>query len=435
MSLIIYSEKKSPRLKYILDFIFNEVLLCEYTIETDINKFSNVQGAKLNYSSTLIKGSTQIVPHKILFENIVEPQEINCTKWKEQTSFFTTSQYEISFDIFAASFYLTSRYEEYLENEVDEFERFPHIKSVAFQHNFLNIPLVDNWLIELKKILFSHFPDLVFKQKKFNFLPTYDIDIAYSYKNKGLFRNTAGFIKDLFRFDFRAISNRWAVLLGAKKDPFDSFDFLDTLHLEYKLSPIYFFLLGSGGKLDKNLSVENFEFKELIRRITSKYTVGIHPSYRSNDEATALNIEVQSLNTIANIQTTKSRQHYIRFTLPATYQKLIKLGITEDYSMGYGSINGFRASTSHQFNWFDLEKNEATDLKIYPFCFMECNSFFEQKQSLAKTQIEIGELITAVKNVQGTFISIWHNFSLGSDPLWKDWSKLYIYQIERIQKK
>ena len=71
-----------------------------------------------------------------------------------------------------------------------------------------------------------------------------------------------------------------------------------------------------------------------------------------------------------------SRQHFIRFTLPDTYRQLINAGIKEEFSMGYGSVNGFRASVALPFYWFDLEKNEATSLLVYLFCFMDANSFF-----------------------------------------------------------
>ena len=36
---------------------------------------------------------------------------------------------------------------------------------------------------------------------------------------------------------------------------------------------------------------------------------------------------------ITNMQTKRSRQHYLRFSLPETYQQLIDLEIEEDYSM------------------------------------------------------------------------------------------------------
>jgi hypothetical protein len=64
--------------------------------------------------------------------------------------------------------------------------------------------------------------------------------------------------------------------------------------------------------------------------------------------------------------------------MPGTFQQLINAGIREEYSMGYGSINGFRASVASPFHWYDLERDEQTDLMVYPFCLMDANCFFEQ---------------------------------------------------------
>ena len=63
--------------------------------------------------------------------------------------------------------------------------------------------------------------------------------------------------------------------------------------------------------------------------------------------------------------------------------------MTDDYSMGYGSINGFRASVASSFYWYDLEKERQTNLRIHPFCFMDANSFYEQRQDPQQTFEEL----------------------------------------------
>ena len=115
----------------------------------------------------------------------------------------------------------------------------------------------------------------------------------------------------------------------------------------------------------------------------------------------------------------------VRNSRSATYRKLIETGIEKDFSMGYGSINGFRASVCSPFYWYDLEKEEATSLMIYPFCFMDANSLFEQKQSPKQAYEELIQYYERVKNYKGVFIPIWHNFILGTDPLYKGWRELF----------
>src|SRR5690606_37520211 len=121
---------------------------------------------------------------------------------------------------------------------------------------------------------------------------------------------------------------------------------------------------------------------------------------------------------------TDSRQHYIRFTLPATYRKLLQVGIKKDFSMGYGSINGFRASIASSFNWYDLEQETPTGLLIYPFCFMDANAFYQQQLTPQQASTEMMHYYQVIKTVRGLMITIWHNHFLGADKDFKGWREV-----------
>jgi hypothetical protein len=121
----------------------------------------------------------------------------------------------------------------------------------------------------------------------------------------------------------------------------------------------------------------------------------------------------------------RSRQHYIRFTLPATYRRLLQYGIEQDFSMGYGSINGFRASVASSFYWYDLEKEEKTALRIFPFCFMDANSFYEQRHNAAGAMSELMQYYRQIRRVNGLMITIWHNSILGRDAEFAGWREVY----------
>lgn len=128
-----------------------------------------------------------------------------------------------------------------------------------------------------------------------------------------------------------------------------------------------------------------------------------------------------------------SRQHYIRFHLPSSYRRLAEAGITDDYSMGYGSINGFRASTGNAFYWYDLEKDACSHLKVHPFCFMDANAFYEQEQNPASGFAELKHYYDCCKNYQTTFCTIWHNNFLGTDSLYNGWKECYEKFIRLVQ--
>ncbi|MGI8637800.1 MAG: hypothetical protein ACR2KZ_20560, partial [Segetibacter sp.] len=123
---------------------------------------------------------------------------------------------------------------------------------------------------------------------------------------------------------------------------------------------------------------------------------------------------------------------YIRMQMPTTYRNLINTGIKEGYSMGYGSTTGFRASFCLPFLWYDLEKEETTHLTIYPFCYMDANSFYEQQLSAEEALKEMTHYYNLTKQVNGLFITIWHNQFLGSDRMFSGWKEAYIALLGKI---
>lgn len=405
---------------YVLDFALKEVLGLTYTLTHDEAEFEMSKAFRLNYSHRQLACDLHIESIGLLYETELVDKEIQVSQWQGMAVFFQTSVAHVPFDLFSAIFYLISRYEEYQPYEPDAYLRYPHTQSLAYMHQFLDLPLVDMWLHALKQILLKSLDKEVFEPRLFSFVPTYDIDIAYSYKGKGFVRTLGGLGKDILQGKWTSVSDRLAVLGGSQRDPYDSYLLMDEWHEKHHLNPIYFFLLSDGGPMDKNLPYDAACMQALLKSTKNRYRVGIHPSWQSHIQEAILAQELGRLG-----ETSLSRQHYIRFTLPETYRRLMQLGITDDYSMGYGSINGFRASTSYSMMWFDLEQNCSTSLRLHPFCFMECNAFFEQKMTSEEALEQLRRYEKILKEVNGQLITIWHNFSLGTDPLWSRWSEMY----------
>lgn len=431
MQLLLYAPAISPRLQYSCSFIFEELIGVNLTITTVMDDLIAFREAKINYSDKVVAPDCfSIGRHNLLFENDIRQTDVDCFMVNNYKAFFKTDKADFPFDILAASFYLLSRYEEYLPHENDMYGRYAHENSLAFREGFLHLPLINIWVKHLLELLQKKFPASMPLQAAatFSFLPTYDIDMAFSYKYKGWLRNAGGFIKSP---SFKRIK----VLLGLQKDPFDAFGWLDQLHNDYSLHPIYFFLMAEQNSVyDKNILPHKKVMWKLIRSLAKKYTTGIHPSWQSGDDdkPALLDAEKSLLETITEKAVTHSRQHYIRFNLPEGYRRLLSHGVEEDYSMGYGSINGFRASTASSFFWFDLPKNESTSIRIHPFCFMEANSFYEQKNTAAEAYSELMEYYKICKAVNGRLITIWHNNFLGTEPQFGEWKDIYSKFIRQI---
>lgn len=161
--------------------------------------------------------------------------------------------------------------------------------------------------------------------------------------------------------------------------------------------------------------------------------MGVHPSWQSNANTLQLKEEIETLEDITEKKITTSRQHFLRFSIPHTFRNLIQAGITDDYSMGYGGVNGFRASVASPFFWYDLQNERATNLLLHPFCFMDATSFYKRKSSAEQVFAELNKYYDLIKSVNGKMIIIWHNNFLGTDKRFTVWKEMYErFILERL---
>ncbi len=420
--LLIYSSYINTRLSYIVATLLGESV----SITTDKDVFKQHHGERINYSDeSITENECRIQPFGLLNETGIDEQQISCRWWKDKKIFFETHG-DIPFDIFSASFYLITRYEEYLPYAPDEYGRYEHTNSLAYKEGFLDSPLVNQWVAELGNLLTEKFPSFQLRVTNFRLIPTYDIDIAYSYLYHPLYRNVFGFYRDLLLGKFEAVSERAGVYSGSKKDPFDVYDWLDELHKKYQLEPIYFFLMAEKRKgKDKNIAPGAKAMHNLIKRHHGKYAVGIHPSLQTKNDTEIIKKELGFLLKAGAGKVTRSRQHYIRIRFPDTYRSLVDAGITDEYSMGYSDSNGFRASYALPFSWYDLSSETHTSLVIHPFCFMDATASFQQRVSAGQAWEELTEYYEKVRSVGGELITIYHNHFLTEQDEWIEWRNRY----------
>ncbi len=424
--VLLYTHTLSPRLEYILGFFTRELFDEPFSITADETVFKNADAYRINYSGHAFTENEFFIKAKdLLFETGIDKQETSCIEVNYYKAFFQTSG-DFPFDIFAAAFYLLTRYEEYLPHELDEHGRFSYKSSLAYREDFLSQPLVDIWVENFRKALLRKFPSMLLRRRSFKCILTYDIDIAYAYRHKGLIGNASGFAKSIVQGEWSSVSNRWKVLRGKMKDPYDCYEWLDALHLYCRLKPYYFFLVaGRQNHYDRNIPTFIKAYRQLIEYYSRMYKVGIHPSWRSNENFSILKEEIQWLSVVTESEIELSRQHYIKMSFPETYRRLIKAGIRKDFSMGYGTVNGFRASVSTPFPWYDLESDKPTSLIIHPFCFMDANCFFELRHTPEQAYAELMEYYIKLKACNGTMISVWHNNILGTLPGMEGWRKMF----------
>ena len=432
--MLIYTPKITSRIQYSFELIFDSILNIDYDLSEDIVFFQNFSGPKLNYSKKQLENEFFIKAYGLLSERGISDQEIIFDKWNELPIFFKIKDSVLPFDIFSASFYLVSRYEEYLPHIKDKYERFDAKESLAFKNNFLHRPLINLWVSELKNIFKMKLPSLKFPQNKFSYQSTIDVDNAYYFLEKGFVRTVASFIKSAFNLDKVAIKERKNTLLGKLSDPYDTFQDQMSINEKYNVDVVYFFLLANYGTNDKNCSVNSRKFQLLIKHLADHAKIGIHPSYASNKSFDILTLEKNRLENILKKEVTLSRQHFLKLEIPNTYRNLLELSITDDYTMGYASHLGFRASICTPFYFYDIEVESSTNLKVHPFSVMDATLKYYLNLHPNEALANIQTIIDEIKNVNGHFISVWHNETCSDYKEWSGWSYLYEQMLEYINK-
>lgn len=430
--VLVFSSKVTNRIRYIFNLIINDIIGAgpiEFT--TDQQKFINYPGPKISYHSQPVSNELFFLSKTLLFDNDIKDYSIDVSEWEGHKIFFPTNKISaLPFDPFAASFYLLSRYEEYLPHIKDQYQRFDAEESLAFHKGFLEKPVINQWAALIKKLLEVKFPKLQFLEKKYKYISTIDIDNAFAFKEKGFVRTTGAFIRAVSQLKFDEVYERIQVLMSNQPDPFDTYEYQFEMQRKYNLEVIYFILLADYGINDKNVPVKSPKFQSLIKSLADYAEVGIHPGFNSHKSSKKLKEEHSRLENILNREVTKSRQHFLKLVLPETYRNLIDLDITDDYTMGYASKIGFRAGICSSFNFYDLDLDIETKLKVHPFALIDSALKYYMKIRPEIAMDYIIPVIDQVKAVNGTFISVWHNEALSEDKQWKGWRDVYEEMIK-----
>jgi hypothetical protein len=423
LPIIVYSKRTSARLIYTLDFFFSFFDI-DYLIKEPKEQIDSL--FSIEYGGIGKTADITIEDHGILFEESIQEQDISLGKWEGLTTLFHSENGDIPFDIFSSVFFLISRYEEYLHHEKDEHGRYKAENSIAFKNNFIDIPLVDLWVKKFYEIYLK--PKDVKWVKSYKFTPTFDIDIAYSFKGKGIKINTGRILLDLLKGEFKEAKNRIFVLLNKDKDPYDNYDYLGAVIKNNK--SIFFFQVGEKGRFDKNLNPKHPLSKELINRYSANHKIGIHPSYRSFLNLDEIKKEKKCLESISGINIELSRQHFLKLQVPESLIVAEKAGIKTDFSLGYSNKIGFRSSTSHKHTFFDLNNNAPMKIFVQPLIIMDV-ALYRLAKGDYKKAIEISKkTIDLVKEVDGNFVSLWHNNTILNHKDWLNWEKVFEFQMK-----
>ena len=413
MALLVYTPHLNTRIAYAFQHIFENILSVDIAFTQIEDTFNSFEDSKISYSDEPLGDELHFKSHPFILEKTIRKFNLAFADVNGKPIPFPVKDSVFNADIFSATFYLLSRYEEYLIKERDEHHRFKGKTSLAYEKGFLYHPVIDEWAFEIADLLKAKFSDFRFSQRRFYFQPTLDIDRPYFYLTDSFFKQKAKKIR-----------------YQLNTDPFDIYQQVADWDLQFGTKTVYFFLMGNQHANDPAPSIDNQFFKDIIKEVSENHPVGIHLSYFSNENSSAIKTERNALFKLSERKISISRQHYLMLSFPKTYRNLLAAGIKEDYSMAFADVPGFRAGTCTPFFWYDLEKEEITDLLVHPTTVMDQTLRKYMGLSPEKAIAVLEELIANVKSVNGDFISLWHNESINDFGVWKGWKNVYLKLCE-----
>jgi hypothetical protein len=426
--ILIYTDELNPRIEYISRLIFSTILQNEVSFTTKSFEFLKSELPKLNYSYEKFGNEMYIKPHRFMHcKALIQPNIQPVWHNGEKYFFESSKDSDLPFDPLAASFYLVTRYEEYLDFPKGKYNRYSASESILEKYGLLKKPVVNIWARMLGNLLKERFPVVQIPEPKFYFLPTIDVDNAWAISNKGLWRTIGALVKAVGKGKFSEFNQRVSILRGIEKDPYDTYKYLNEVFSGNENNVLFFFLLGDLKRHDRNIAWKNRKFQKLICDTADKFTLGIHPSYSSSKKKGKgkLSKEIERLEKITGAEVKISRQHFLRLRFPRTYRRLLNVGILEDYTMGYASKTGFRAGICTPYFFYDVKKEAVTSLKIVPFQVMDVTLRHYLNLNPEEAIREIESLMQEVKTVGGTFSVIWHNETVNDQGEWKGYRKVF----------
>lgn len=334
----------------------------------------------------------------------------------------------LNYDMLSLTYWMLSRHEEIARADLDPHCRFPAEASHAFRHGYLERPIVDEWLLVLRKVVHVLWPALPLRQPRYTLQLSHDVDTPARYALISGSRLLRNMVVDLIRErqrDRRALLMAPAIWRKSaqqidERDPFNTFDWIMDRSEQLGLSNAFYFLCGrTDRRRDGLYEADHPAIVALMQRIHKRgHEIGLHPSYNTFLDAQGLRKEAMRLRTIctaAGIHQPEYgvRMHYLRWQTPDTMRGLDAAGFAYDSTLGYAKHPGFRCGTCHDYQAFDPVLGQALTMRLRPLIVMESTVIAGMRpKDTAAAEARLLRMMEACHRVSGCFTLLWHNTML-----------------------
>lgn len=342
-------------------------------------------------------------------------------------------------DIIASSYFLLSRYEEIQKRDIrDKHGRFPGKESLPYKAGFIHRPIVEeygkllrHWLRKACVRIPEPQPEL---QKIWL---THDVDAPFFCRS----------LRNICRETLKGIGFRKALKLyqgPLEKDPYYTFPWMleqDSLvknRFGDRCHILFFLKAGGRHANDKpHYQVRSHDIQKLLHLFKkNKALLGLHSSYEAGIYPDLIPEEKMRLEhdwKLENIHL--NRHHYLASREPEDLTKLIKAGITDDFTMGYADVSGFRLGTCRPVKWINPMTRQLTSLTLHPLSVMDCTLSESQYMGLSPDEAYqyCAGLVREIRQHRGEIVWLWHNTSFAGTE--SDYhKKLYVRLLNELKR-
>lgn len=403
-----FIERPGPRSRHAIGHLLGRMAGWEAREAASLADLQAIDGPKLIYGRTAVDGAFHVLPHGLLEEAAVAPVGPPMADHDGLPLLFPVSGGDLPFDLFSGAFFLLSRMEEQAGLPGDRYGR-PLTGSIhAARKGYLHRPVVDEWLYLLADAWRHRDPRVPVLRRSYTHTATFDVDNGAMYLGREWWRSLGSAARDLLHLRTARVRDRVSVLLGNRPDPYAVHGrFLDLVR-NSGARPIVNFMAAPRGVHDHAVPVQHPYMRAVVAAVADHAEVGLHPSFFSSERPELIAAEKQLLEAVLGRPVTSSRQHFLRLRLPDTIRQLAELGIRDEHSMGMHDRIGFRAGTCTPFPFYDLRAEKPMPLTMHPFAVMDSTLAYQLHLGPAAAVAATKRMVDAVRAVEGTFISVWH---------------------------
>lgn len=332
----------------------------------------------------------------------------------------------INYDIFSASFYFLSNWQEIYQPKTDKYGRFPYKKSIQYRHDLSLIPVVNYYFHILKTAIEKLTGKTIVRKNSedaFSVFLSHDIDKVKS-----------GWLYDSFaEFKKGNLANMFNILFRKLRgiDDWNNLDNIIQLEDELGVSSTFFFLTESGGNNSDYKLKEVEPYFDDIKQSGSE--IGIHGSLGAGLDPQKFKNEIKKL----EVDISGNRFHYLKIDSSKTPSVIDKAGLDYSCSLGFAEQIGFRNGFCFPFRPFNLKTQKPFQHIQIPLMIMDTtlrNKNYMGVQSQKKMMGQIYQIVDEVEKFGGVLSILWHN-SYFTDYKYAGWRKQFILLVQLLKNK